>query len=520
MIVAKSFLLIMKITKTILFNLLFLIVALLFSIGFKPIFSASVPPELVQGNPTCQSLGYQYEFKISPPNSGTYYLFGDVGSITVTTTGQGTFDWSSTFAIDAVIAKGGPNANVYKYDPPSESFSDINLSTPINQQNNKPYGLGHISFCFDIDHLQIFKTATTSYDRTWNWDIEKTANQSDFGTINFGEIKTATYTVTLSATSTDSNWNVSGTITIFNATTNPAAIIQSVSDFLNFSGTATVTCGVSFPYTLPGGQTLICTYSKNVNGTNDSLNTVEVMAITYYGTTTNSSVLIGGGVTAPVIWGNPNQIDECVTVNDSNSNGPKNQIICNTDLTNNSYTFNYSVTFSKDQNSDVIWQCNQTEYQNTASFIASDTYTASSSSWIIRGNIECQTQQFCAFSQGYWFAKPNVVWPDVNGGNYGQVTIGGFDYTQNEGKTIWNTSNKGGIKTVKKAFLQVAAIKLSGGTSNNLPASVWADIQLIESWLNQFGKLNLNNFPSIKDQAVFSAAGRLGDWIDQNHCSD
>lgn len=505
-------------TKTTILVSIFLIVALLFLSNSGLIFSASVQPELVPGNPTCQSLGYQYGLRIDPPNSGTYSLSGNVGSVTVTTTGQGTFDWSSTFGIDAVIAKGGNNANVYKYDPPSESFGDTNLSTPINPQNNKPYGLSHIDFCFDVDKLVISKTATTSYDRNWTWNIEKSADQTDLGTIQPGEIKTVNYTVTLTATSTDSNWNVSGTITIFNATTNPAAIIQNVFDFLDFSGTATVTCGVSFPYTLLGGQTLTCTYSKDVNGTNDTLNTAEVMAITY-ASDTDTPVLIGGGATALVIWGEPNQIDECVTLNDTNPNGPLNQTVCNTDLTNNSYTFNYSLTFSKDQSTDIVWQCDQTQYQNTASFITQDTKVNGQSTWTITGNIECPTQQFCAYSQGYWFAKPNVIWPDVNGPNYGQVTIGGYDYTQSEGIAIWKTSNKGGIRDSKKAFLQVAAIKLSGGTSSNLPASVWTDVQLIESWLSTLGKLSPNNLLT-GNKTVSAAAGRLGDWIDQNHCSE
>jgi hypothetical protein len=37
----------------------------------------------------------------------------------------------------------------------------------------------------------------------------------------------------------------------------------------------------------------------------------------------------------------------------------------------------------------------------------------------------------CSLSMGYWFAKPNLVWP-------GTVTIGGKTYTQAEGKAIWN----------------------------------------------------------------------------------
>ena len=123
----------------------------------------------------------------------------------------------------------------------------------------------------------------------------------------------------------------------------------------------------------------------------------------------------------------------------------------------------------------------------------------------------------CSFSQGYWFAKPNLVWPDVNGADDGNVTIGGHHYTQAEGKAIWNSSNAGGIADTKKAFLQVAAIKLSA--DNVLPtASVWADVQLVEDWLSSLPKLTLSNLKNWKNKDVAAAAGRIGNWITLYHC--
>jgi hypothetical protein len=129
----------------------------IYGLNLRLVYSASVDPVEQPGNPTCQDLGYPFELKIDPPASGTYNLPDNSGSVTVTLTSSSTFDWSSTFGIDAVIAKGGPKANVYSYNP--ESTGDTNLVTPTNQQNNKPYGLSHITFCFDVDPLQVSKTA-------------------------------------------------------------------------------------------------------------------------------------------------------------------------------------------------------------------------------------------------------------------------------------------------------------------------------------------------------------------------
>lgn len=118
----------------------------------------------------------------------------------------------------------------------------------------------------------------------------------------------------------------------------------------------------------------------------------------------------------------------------------------------------------------------------------------------------------CSFSQGYWFAKPNLIWPAP-----GTVKVGGHVYTQAEGKAIWNSSNTGGIPDTKKAFLQVAAIKLSG--DNVLPAAtVWADVQLIEDWLATLPKLSTSNLKNWKNKAAADAAGRIGTWIENNHC--
>jgi len=116
----------------------------------------------------------------------------------------------------------------------------------------------------------------------------------------------------------------------------------------------------------------------------------------------------------------------------------------------------------------------------------------------------------CSLSQGYWFAKPDVVWPS-------NVTVGGKSYTRTEGLAIWNSSNKGGISAAKSGFLQVAAIKLSGSTV--LPAAtVWADVAIVEAYLATLPKLTAANVKTYNDSNVAAAAGRIGAWINANHC--
>jgi hypothetical protein len=119
--------------------------------------------EVVPGNPGCADVapaGANWtELKVEPPADGT---FSD-GTLTVnvdvrnTADGQ-VFDWTSNIGVDAVIVKGGPNANVYVYDP--ESTGDTGLHAPVNPSGGFA-GLSHISFCYDVEQVPPTTTPTT-----------------------------------------------------------------------------------------------------------------------------------------------------------------------------------------------------------------------------------------------------------------------------------------------------------------------------------------------------------------------
>lgn len=132
-----------------------------------------------------------------------------------------------------------------------------------------------------------------------------------------------------------------------------------------------------------------------------------------------------------------------------------------------------------------------------------------------RPNGACGDQTICSLSQGYWFAKPQTIWP-----NDGTLTLGGKVYTQTEGKAIWNTTNKGGMLNAKQAFTQAAAIKLSGVIAG---ASVWSDVAIIDAYFATLTtKMSATAIPknSTLNAAAGAAAGRIGTWIAENHCNE
>jgi hypothetical protein len=93
----------------------------------------------VDGNPKCADYGLTAITKFDPVTSGKQ------GAVTLDKHDTYYVKWTSTVAVDWVIVKGGPNANIYKYA--IDTFGDDWLHAPMN--GSKPYGLSHVEFCTD-----------------------------------------------------------------------------------------------------------------------------------------------------------------------------------------------------------------------------------------------------------------------------------------------------------------------------------------------------------------------------------
>jgi hypothetical protein len=291
----------------------------------EPISDNGVEPVFVAGNPSCTSLGYAFGFKVDPPNGGTYNIDG-VNTVTVTTDGT-YFDWSSTLGMDAVLAKGGPNANSYVYDPPAESFGDGGLASPINPSNGEPFGLSHIEFCYDYE-LTASKTANATYTRTYTWTIDKSVDDDAHEGFT-GDSFTSNYDVVVDQTVTDSDFAVSGTITVNNPT--PFTVGFSVSDSVGGTN-ATVNCPTNS--LSPGGST-VCTYSASLASKTNGTNTATI--------TSNNSNVNGTTASADYTFGDPTTTVGPATINVTDTLGG------NLGSASGDRTFTYSITFTCDE---------------------------------------------------------------------------------------------------------------------------------------------------------------------------
>jgi uncharacterized repeat protein (TIGR01451 family) len=115
-----------------------------------------IQPVLLTGNQNCTDVfagSLLFEHRHEPVSDATIDLAdesdGDVqGTLTIDVRGS-VFDFSIAGGdpVSAVGVKGGTNANLFDYRP-GGSLADTNLHPPVNPQNDRFYGLSHISFCW------------------------------------------------------------------------------------------------------------------------------------------------------------------------------------------------------------------------------------------------------------------------------------------------------------------------------------------------------------------------------------
>jgi hypothetical protein len=292
-----------------------------------PVSGDGIVPEVWDDNPKCADLGYSIGFKVDQSPNGTFTFEAGNGeltggapsdpsnSVTISSAGNpsATFDWTSTLPIDAVFVKGGSvGGNLYVYDP-NEDTGDTGLGTPTGQD------ISHIEFCYDYE-VDVSKDANTSLKRTYEWGITKEFDESYVGFP--GDVipdPDHEYTITVDQTgSTDSDWAVSGTITIDNHTPFTATI-EAVSDVITNDIAADVSCGVGvdFPYDLPAGGTLACGYETGLpdgtNRTNDA--TVETSG-DVGGGQASAAVLFDANTTIIEVNPTVNVTDDYATIGD------------------------------------------------------------------------------------------------------------------------------------------------------------------------------------------------------------
>ncbi|WP_299029843.1 hypothetical protein, partial [uncultured Thermanaerothrix sp.] len=281
---------------------------------------------------------------------------------------SGSTSYTKTFTCDADKGKYGNTATI------RETGQSASAEVQIN--------------CYA---LEVTKTASPSFTRTYNWTIDKWADVSEL-TLSTGQTYSpVNYSVKVAVSGyTDSAWAVSGTISVYNPAP-MAAEINEVSDMVSPDISATVDCGVTFPYTLDTGSKLTCTYSANLPDDSGRTNTATALLQNY--TYDKDGKAEKGGTTAFSGTAEVNfasatmtEKDTCVEVYDGATYLGQ---VCNTA----SYTFTY------DRAIGPYNTCGEYQVLNTAYFVTNDLGISGQDSWTIYVMVPCGG---CTLTQGYW----------------------------------------------------------------------------------------------------------------------
>jgi hypothetical protein len=246
--------------------------------------------------------------------------------------------------------------------------------------------------------LQVTKDAATSFTRTYQWGIDKSADWSSL-TLALNQSYVVNYSVVVGLDTVkyppngyvDSDWAVNGTITV----KNPAPIDATINSVTDVLPGATVNCGVgvTFPYDLPAGGTLTCSYSADLpdasSGTNTATATLQNYNYDYQmNATVDGTTDFSGSKNFDFSSATMTEKDKCIDVSDTyaGSLGP----VCVGDAPK---TFTYSRTigpYSTSGDYTVV---------NTASFVTKDTGATGNDSWTVNVHVPGGG---CSLTIGYW----------------------------------------------------------------------------------------------------------------------
>lgn len=405
-----------------------------------------IVPSLISGNPALCTGGVRFD----PPVSGTWPLdaFGNTVTLTITSTACGevmTWSVSDGIVIDHVIAKGGDAANDYDYTGTNPRPStDGNLHSPVNASGNYA-AFSHIDFCFHYQ-LDVSKTATASYTRTYDWSIDKSCDGPAALTLAEGQIYDYPFSWTASASYTDSDWQVSGTIVIVNNTPF-AATITSIEDVLTGGIVATADCGVAFPYALASGGSLNCTYTATLPGADNGTNTVTVA--------TSTPLVEGDVAAADYTFGEPTTlVDDCITVTDDCTTTTE---VC---YSSAPFTLDYTCPISYDV-------CGTYTYTNTASFVTNDNGVTGSDNCTVSVEVPCGGG--CTLTPGYWKthsefgpAPYDNTWAQLPNGASTVFFLSGQTYYQ----VLWTSPQGGNAYYILAHAFIAARLNLLNGASS------------------------------------------------------
>jgi hypothetical protein len=245
--------------------------------------------------------------------------------------------------------------------------------------------------------LNVAKTATPSFTRTYKWSIDKTGDQTTL-TLQNGQSAAVNYNVALSATYTDSNRAYRGIITIKNPAPIPTTI-NSIFDIISSDIPVEIT-NLTLPLTLPAGGSLDLNYSSALPDLTARTYVAAVVRQIYAYNFDNTATPIettnlAASATIDFNKAEMKEIDKNVSVTDD-----KYGSLGNVTYSNIINPFIYQLVIG------AYAQSGTYTFTNTATFVTNDTKTTGSDSWAVTTYIDSGEG---TRTIGYWKNHPEKM---------------------------------------------------------------------------------------------------------------
>ena len=400
------------------------------------------------------------------------------------------------------------------YSCNSDQGSHTNTATIV--QTGQSASAAVLVNCYD---LIVTKTVQPAFTRIYSWRISKRAvdsNGAEVTTLTLGlnETFTVRYIIDVTRTFTDTNFRVTGTITVVNPNPDKTANVL-ISDLILPDGiNSTVT---------PASISVLPNSSATVNYTavlpNNLSRTDQATALLFNtpsGTTPFSSLAIPFDFSNAAIT----EIDACINVIDSFMGPLVPSPICN------NYQFTYDRAFGP------YTACTGAiQFPNTAAFTTIDTQTTGSADWAIMVTVPCQG---CTLTIGYWKThagfgpQPDVVTPllPINLGTPGGVLTVNVT-TAAQAVSILSFGGSNGVidaaNGINRLYAQLLAAKLnikSGADPSVIESTILAADAFLannnsSSWarLSRANRTYVNNLQTLLDNYNNGLIG-------PGHCSE
>ncbi len=357
------------------------------------------------------------------------------------------------------------------------------------------------SVTVNVYSLEVNKTAETDFTRTYLWAIDKSADASSL-LLTLGQVSPpVNYSVTVTNTGfVDSDFNVTGSITVFN----PApidAVITGVADILpaEVAGTVEIAAAVDYPYIIPAGGELTLLYSVALPEVMAFENTGEVTIQNFdYGLAGNTEAgTTSFSAVAPADFGAAvmTEVDEVISVMDTFA-GSLGEVA----IADSPKTFTYSRTFGPYSAYGTY------EEINTASFVTNDTGTTGEDTWTVTINVP---QTGGTLTQGYWKTHSEFG-PAPYDDTWAQLPNGASTIFFLSGQSYYNVlqTPPAGNSYYQLAHQYIAAkLNILNGTS--APDEVISAMAQAKSLFNTYTPANINKNKTLK--SLFTSLASLLD---------